>query len=101
MHHIGVAIENGTGHAMRGCPWRVFDEPLVSDVLDAYPHLKAGNLGTFLGPHSSCRLLEAIGLYDRTLSRLLEDERRKMEERAEADASATQAMMGMHGVKRG
>ena len=101
MGHISTAIEQSTGHRLPGCPWRVFDESLVADVLDAHPALKSGNLHTFLGPHPPVRLLDALSLYDRTLTKLLADERRKSEERSQTETRQAHALASMKVARRG
>lgn len=101
MGHILTAIHNSTGYLYQGCPWKVFDDPLVADVMDAHPYLKAGNLGVFLGPHPSMRLVEAVGLYEQTLQKLLNDERKKADDKAKADSDRHSAAMSARGARRG
>ena len=98
MRHFATAIQDSTGHPYPGCPWHAFSEPIVGDVLDVYPRLKDGTLGVFLGPRPPVRLLEAIGLYDRQLTKLLADERKKAEQRAKNEASSQRsAVRGVRG----
>ncbi len=63
---LSVATEwTGTNIAGIGCPWRVFFDPFVQRVLDAYRFYDKGQLGTH-APNISHRVIEGVAHYART-----------------------------------
>ena len=86
MEHIAVAIEQSTGEPYGGCPWQAFDDPLVSDVVQAYPWWEKSQLSLFTGPHPPARFVEAFDVYQRAIQKLQNDEAEKAAKRDAKDA---------------
>jgi len=57
------AIQEATGHAPDGCPWRAFFTPVVRDTLHYYPWFESGQLEFALGADPPHRLVEALRTY--------------------------------------
>lgn len=69
-------IERVTGFRPAECPWRAFEDPIVSEVLDAYRWFESGQLAIQLGNDPPAILVEAIGVYHGALNRVWSHDRR-------------------------
>ena len=85
MHHIAVAIEQSTGEPYGGCPWNLFTRPLVVDCVQAYAWWDKKQLGVFTGPNPPARFVEAFDLYQRTVSKLQNDEMDRQREKSKKE----------------
>jgi hypothetical protein len=65
------------------CPWRVFSDPLVRDVMSAYPLYESGQLALLIGSDPPKRLIQGIAEYHsalRTIDHKTWEERRRADE---------------------
>lgn len=79
------AIEDWTGDRPPTCPWRAFWDPLVRQVLHAYPWFLKQQLA-IVEPEPSNRLVEGIAHYHHALSAV--EFKQIEQERKEAQAKA-------------
>lgn len=86
MEHINKAIEQSTCEPYAGCPWRVFHDPLVADVVESYSWFDKKQLHTLVGPNPPAKFLQAIGLYHRVITKLQNDEAEKQAKRDKDNA---------------
>ncbi len=63
-----AAVKDFTGSTFPMCPWRATSFPIVRRVLLAYPFYRDRQLSTSV-PHASHKLITAIGVYHRALTR--------------------------------
>lgn len=82
-----------TGDVYEGCPWRVFTDPYVHDVLNAYRWFESGQValsfGTIDGPNI---IVEGVGHYHATLNRLRLDDMERSAKARKARAGAVQTV---------
>lgn len=83
-----ATIERITGHRPPTCPWRSMYEPIVREVLEVAWAVEEGNLGPVLGPDPDFVLVQAMGVYRRSLNRATLDERTILREEADAKRKA-------------
>ena len=62
-----------TGERPDTCPWRSFQEPLVSDVLRAYGLFESGQMAIWLGADPPNVVVEAVVFYHATVNRVRAD----------------------------
>lgn len=88
-------IERVTGFRPPTCPWRSFYEPIVREVMEIAWTVDDGNLSAALGPDPDAVLVEAMGVYRRSLSVTRADdaqiEREERERKAAHAAAARKA----------
>lgn len=65
------SIEKVAGARPDTCPWRAYDDPVISDVLRAYKWLEAGELCMWLGEDPPNHIIEGLDHY-KTVSNLIE-----------------------------
>lgn len=86
-------LQNITGVRMPGCPYRVFDDPFVGEVLTAHKHWRQGVLDVGRQPAA---IVSGVETYDSALNLIrnhdmqkraddLEEERRQRERESGAD----------------
>lgn len=64
-----------TGDEWTGCPWRVFHEPYVYEVLQAYRWFESGQVAIHFGGIDAPNVIvDGVGHYHATLNRLRIDE---------------------------
>lgn len=61
---VHTTIKDFTGASCGGCPWFVFNDPLVREVLAAWPFYKRGQLDVY-NPDPSHRLVEGLRTFER------------------------------------
>lgn len=71
-----AAIESCTGEAVSGCPWRVFREPDVIAVLQAYDWHESGQCAEWWGADPEWWLVEGVRFFHRVLATCREDQRK-------------------------
>lgn len=62
---MAAHVEKLTGSKPPTCPWRVFYDPLVSDVIDVVNAAELGISNAILGEDPPWILLEAVGVFQR------------------------------------
>lgn len=80
-------VERAAGDRPDGCPWRVFRDPFVAEVLGAHRWWKAQQLST-RWPDPPLALLRGLEVYDAALNAVQVYDLRKERERREAENRA-------------
>jgi len=104
MHDVdGYArqIEDACGAMPPTCPWRVFDHPIMSDVLRVQPLMESGQAHLLLGDDPPNVIVEALIEYESAGNMVRHKqwkaEQRKREAEAKARANAPSRMRGPRG----
>lgn len=93
-----ATIERITGHKPSTCPWRAFYHPLVRDVLGVHWAVEHGNLAAVIGSDPPNILVEALGIFRRSMMATSAEERRLKRQEDEAKRNAERAARKMgHG----
>jgi hypothetical protein len=87
-------IQQITGIAATTCPWRAYYDPLVRDVVAVWWSTDKGNLGAVLGDDPPAVLVDALGVFGRSLSATQAEDARLASEKRKADSEARQARRG-------
>lgn len=69
------AIEALTGERPDGCPWAVFHDPQVQQVLRAYDYFERHQAAEYWGRNPPWWLVEGVRYYDAALRRVRADAR--------------------------
>lgn len=84
------AMRSVTGDAFRGCPWRVYEDDFVIDVLRAYAFMESGEVSMWLGADPPNAIAEGLRHYHVALGRIRADEmEREQKKREQRTAMAT------------
>jgi len=92
---LATAIGHECGTAPDACPHRVFDDPLIASVLDAYRMARSGgntNLAAYAATNPPELLFRAVSAYDRAVDRALAARRRREDARRANNAASQRAM---------
>ncbi len=105
MHDVdGYAqqIEDACGATPPMCPWRVWNDPTVQDVMRVHPLMESGQAHLMIGSDPPAMLVEALTEYERAANMVRHKqwkaEQRKREQEALARA-ASQPGRGMRGPR--
>jgi hypothetical protein len=88
--HLRI-IEKITGHRPPTCPWRVFYEELVHEVIALTPFAPDGNLSAALGPDPAAVLVDAWGVYESAKRRTVAEDEKLARQKIERDRKAAEA----------
>lgn len=92
---LATSIGHECGTAPETCPHRVFDDPLIAAVLDAYRMARSGgntNLAAYAATNPPELLFRAVSTYDRAVDRALAARRKREDARRTAQQASARAM---------
>lgn len=72
------------GEVTDRCPWRVFESPVVSDVLSAWEWFESGQVALRLGPNPPYYLIEGVEVYQSAIQWARNEQRAHEREISEA-----------------
>lgn len=96
-------IEDACGAVPPMCPWRVFSDPTVQDVMRVHPFMESGQASLMLGSDPPAFLVEALAEYERASNAVrhkqwkVEQRKRESERKAAAASKPSRGMRGPRG----